>query len=151
MLTTLVTLAALSLSWQTATAPARNCSSVKGKFVGRLVKAAPCPPGGLCIDGNLSGGLKGKYAFHVTKQPVPAGEPAPQTINFFVGASTVTLKNGATLTGIDTGTIDMPPGLGGFASLITWTSGATGQIRLRGVMNPAAETTSGEYEGTVCR
>ena len=45
----------------------------------------------------------------------------------------------------------MPPGAGGIASLITWTQGATGQIRVSGVFDTSKQTTSGEYEGTVCR
>ena len=52
--------------------------------------------------------------------------------------------------------IDLPPGQGGFASLITWNggtgtmTGASGQIRLRGEFDPAAGTTAGDYLGTVC-
>jgi hypothetical protein len=60
------------------------------------------------------------------------------------------------LFGTDTGSIDLPPGLGGFASLITFGGGtgpmstATGQIRLRGEFSPTAGTTSGDYLGTLC-
>ena len=66
------------------------------------------------------------------------------------------LKNGDHLLGTDTGSIDLPPGEGGFASLITWNggtgqmTGASGQIRLRGEFDPAAGTTAGDYLGTVC-
>jgi hypothetical protein len=58
--------------------------------------------------------------------------------------------------GTDTGAIDLPPGQGGFASLITFTggtggmSGATGQIRLRGEFDVASGTTSGDYLGSLC-
>ena len=110
-----------------------------------------CPANSFCTSGDLSGDLKGNYAFHLTKEPVTAGAPAADSIRFFVGESTVTLKNGEKLVGIDTGTIDMPPGSGGIASLITWTQGATGQIRVSGVFDPTRQTTSGEYEGSVCR
>jgi hypothetical protein len=60
------------------------------------------------------------------------------------------------LLGVDTGTIDLPPGQGGFASLITWTggtgtfAGATGQIRLCGFLDAVAGTTSGDYGGSIC-
>ena len=78
---------------------------------------------------------------------------------FFVGQSIVTSQThgGGVLVGIDTGSIDMPPGQGGFASLITWTEARNGpknvggQIRLRGKANLAAGTTTGDYEGNVCR
>ena len=55
--------------------------------------------------------------------------------------------------GTDTGSIDLPPDEGEFASLNTFTgemSGATGQIRLRGEFNAAEATTSGDYRGTLC-
>jgi hypothetical protein len=106
----------------------------------------------VCTAGQLSGGLKGKYEFHTTPPVVEARVPAVPTVQFFIGESTVTLKQGGTLVGVDTGTIDMlPGGQGGFASIITWTKGATGQIRLMGVFGPVKQETSGEYEGTVCR
>ena len=136
-------------------APAKNCRAVKGAFVAKLVQPPACPEGSVCTAGKLTGGLTGTYEFHVTKAPVEAGAPAPPTVRFFVGQSTVTLKNGDVLIGTDTGTIDMPPGLGGFASLITWTeargkiTNAGGQIRLRGILDPATGT-SGDYEGNVC-
>jgi len=129
-------------------APAQKCESVKGTFVAHIVKDG-CSAA-LCTAGDLTGGLKGHYKFQTVGDPKPAGGPAPASVIFFVGESSVTPDKGGTLGGIDTGTIDMPPGLGGFASLITWNGGATGQIRLRGVLDPAAGTTSGDYEGTVC-
>ncbi|HEX3703033.1 MAG TPA: hypothetical protein VHU82_06875 [Vicinamibacterales bacterium] len=75
------------------------------------------------------------------------GEPEDQTISFFTGHSKVTLKKGDVVLGADTGVIDLPPGNGGFASLITFNGGtgaasnATGQIRLRGDFDPVARTT----------
>src|SRR3954449_2901353 len=152
MIPILVAVVVLSTMTQATTAAGQqNCKSVEGDFVAKAVQPPACPTGSLCTAGQLSGGLKGKYEFHVTKAPVDAGTPAPATVKFFVGQSTVTLKNGNVIVGIDTGTIDMPPGAGGFASLITWTQGATGQIRLTGHFDAAAGTTSGEYEGTVCK
>jgi hypothetical protein len=70
------------------------------------------------------------------------------TVLFFAGNSTVALNSGEQLAGIDTGSLDLPPGRGGFASLITF--GSRGQIRLRGEFNPADATTNGDYLGTLC-
>jgi hypothetical protein len=88
---------------------------------------------------------------------LPNQEPAAQTVLFFTGHSVVTLKSGDVVLGTDTGAIDLPPGQGGFASLITFhaggagsTANATGQIRLRGDFDPLAGTTSGDYLGTIC-
>jgi hypothetical protein len=56
---------------------------------------------------------------------------------------------------VPSGALDLGP-LGGFASLITFTggtgamAGATGQIRLRGELNQAEGTTTGDYIGTLC-
>lgn len=60
------------------------------------------------------------------------------------------LKRGGQIVGTDTGSIDLPPGAGGFASLITFDD-AGGQIRLRGEFNAAEATTSGDYIGELCR
>ncbi len=49
------------------------------------------------------------------------------SILFFTGQSTIFLKDDDQLLGTDTGSIDLPPGQGGFASLITFTSG-TGEV-----------------------
>jgi len=153
MVNALAVIVAVTLSTQASTpVPAANCDKVEGDFIAHVVPPPTCPADSLCTAGDLSGGLKGTYEFHIVKPPTHAGEPALASVQFFVGQSTVTLRKGGTLTGTDTGTIDMPPGgQGGFASLITWTGGATGQIRLMGVFDPARQTTTGEYEGTVCR
>jgi hypothetical protein len=124
--------------------PAQNCRELKGEFAAREVKEN-CPTS-LCTRGTVTGGLDGTYTFHVVKAPVAAGAPAAESVQFFVGESTLILKNGPTMTGIDTGTVDM--GTGGFASLITWKDG--GQIRLRGAFDPGKGMTTGDYQGTVC-
>jgi hypothetical protein len=78
----------------------------------------------------------------------------PTTVVFFTGHSTISLKEGDQLLGVDTGAVDLPPGQGGFASLITFGGGtgtminATGQIRLRGEL--VEGVTSGDYIGSVC-
>jgi len=152
MMRTLVGLVVVTLAAQAPAPPAgQNCRNVEGDFVARVVTPPGCPANSFCTAGDLTGDLKGKYEFHITREPVAAGAPAAGSIRFFVGESTVTLRNGDKLVGIDTGTIDMPPGNGGIASLITWTQGASGQIRVSGVYDPAKQTTSGEYEGRVCR
>jgi hypothetical protein len=61
---------------------------------------------------------------------------------------TVFLNGGDQFQGTDTGSIDLVRG--GFASLITL-DGEGGQIRLRGDLNAAENTTSGDYLGTYCR
>ncbi len=99
------------------------------------------------------GGIQGNYQFVMTNatSSMPTGVP---TVLFFTGKSTIFLKSADVLLGTDTGAIDVPPGLGGFASLITFDggtgtmAGATGQIRLRGEL--AEGTTSGDYTGTLC-
>jgi len=84
-------------------------------------------------------------------------EPSWTDLYSFTGHSVVTLNSGDVVLGTDTGAIDLPPGQGGFASLITFqpggtgsTANATGQIRLRGEFDPIAGTTSGDYLGTIC-
>lgn len=78
------------------------------------------------------------------------------TVLFFTGRSAIFLKSSEQLLGTDTGSIDLPPGQGGFASLITFDggtgsmTGATGQIRLRGEFNPTEGTTTGDYIGSLC-
>jgi hypothetical protein len=102
------------------------------------------------------GGLQGTYQFVMTGAIPSAAIGGVPTILFFAGKSTVFLKSGDEVLGTDTGSIDLPPGQGGFASLITFDGGtgamigATGQIRLRGEFNAAVGTTSGDYIGTLC-
>jgi hypothetical protein len=106
-----------------------------------------------CSAGRVWGGIQGSYTFTMTTI-VPSG--AVPSIMFFTGQSAITLKSGDVLHGTDTGSLDLGP-LGGFASLITFTggtgamAGATGQIRLRGELDQAEGTTSGDYIGTLCK
>ena len=133
---------------------AQQCKPLVGSFEAQVQPANTCP-GPLCTAGNVWGGIQGTYRFTMDKI-IPNGEPEVPTISFFTGHSIISLKSGDQLFGTDTGTIDLPPGHGGFASLITFTGGtgafanATGQIRLRGEFDPVAGTTSGDYIGTVC-
>jgi len=136
-------------------AAAQQCKPLVGSFEAQVQPANTCP-GVLCTAGNVWGGIQGKYRFTMDKI-IPNGEPEVSSISFFTGHSIIALKSGDELFGTDTGTIDLPPGHGGFASLITFTGGtgamanATGQIRLRGEFDPVAGTTSGDYIGVVCK
>jgi hypothetical protein len=125
------------------------CKPVVGSFEATVVPPGQghCPPvdGLLCTAGRVWGGIQGTYRFVITGG-VPSGVGS---ILFFTGTSTVSLTQGAQLLGTDTGSVDLPPGIGGFASLITFDAGA-GQIRLRGEFNAAQATTTGDYIGTLC-
>jgi hypothetical protein len=134
---------------------AQQCKPVVGSFEAHVVTDGCASLVGLCTAGRVWGGIQGTYSFVMTSVS-QNGEPAVPTIQFFTGHSQITLKSGDQVLGTDTGAIDLPPGNGGFASLITFHGGsgamanATGQIRLRGDFDPIAGTTSGDYLGTLC-
>jgi hypothetical protein len=138
----------------------QNCKPVVGHFEAQVVPPGqghcPSDPTAFCTAGRVWGGIQGNYQFVMTGAIPSATIGGVSTILFFTGKSTIFLKSGDQLLGTDTGSIDLPPGLGGFASLITFTggtgnmSGATGQIRLRGEFDAAEGTTGGDYIGTVC-
>ena len=131
-----------------------GCKPVNGHFLASVVPpgVGHCPnfPGVFCTAGRVWGGIQGDYQF-VMSGVVPAatigGIP---TALFFTGKSNILLQDGSTVLGTDSGTLDLPPGQGGFASLITFDVGASGQIRLRGEFDPVAGTTSGDYVGVAC-
>ena len=149
----IVGLSLTAISTPAASAP-DACKPVNGRFEARVVPPGTghCPNvvGLLCTAGRVWGGIQGEYQF-VVSGAVPAvtigGIP---TALFFAGQSTIALENGATVVGTDSGTLDLPPGQGGFASLITFDVGGAGQIRLRGQFDPAAGTTAGDYSGVFC-
>ena len=138
----------------------QQCKPVEGHFEALVVPPGEghCPdqPGAFCTAGRVWGGIQGNYQFVMTAAQPAALLGGTPTVLFFTGRSDVLLKSGDHLLGTDTGSIDLPPGQGGFASLITWNggtgkmTGASGQIRLRGEFDPAAGTTAGDYLGTVC-
>lgn len=149
----ILTIGALALVTGAPLAAATDpkCKPVVGSFEAQVVPPSDCA-GVLCTAGRVWGGLQGTYEFTMPGFPIPSGFAA---VNFFTGDSDVTTKGGDHVFGKDTGTIDFGSD-GGFASLITFTggtgalSGATGQIRLRGQLDPVALTTSGDYLGTIC-
>ncbi|MCA1634038.1 MAG: hypothetical protein LC802_10060 [Acidobacteria bacterium] len=139
---------------------APTCKPVVGHFEAVVVPPGqghcPSDPGAFCTSGRVWGGIQGNYQFVMTGAIPSATIGGVPTILFFTGKSTIFLKSGDQLLGTDTGSIDLPPGQGGFASLITFTGGtgdmssATGQIRLRGEFDAAEATTNGDYIGTLC-
>jgi hypothetical protein len=131
----------------------QTCKPVTGHFeASAIFPGQPgCPADAvLCTSGRVWGGINGSYQFVMTGLLPSAVLGGTPTVMFFTGKSTVFLQSGDQVLGTDTGSIDLPPGLGGFASLITFTAGASGQIRLRGEFDPAAGTTAGDYTGKVC-
>ena len=136
------------------------CKPVNGSFEAQVVPpgVGHCPDVAdtFCTAGRVWGGIQGNYQFVITGALPSALIGGTPTVLFFTGKSTIFLKSGDQLLGTDTGSIDLPPGQGGFASLITFDggtgdmSGATGQIRLRGEFDAAQATTSGDYIGTLC-
>ena len=138
----------------------QKCKPVVGHFEANVVPPGqghcPSDPTAFCTAGRVWGGIQGNYQFIMTGAIPSATIGGVATILFFTGKSTIFLKHGDQLLGTDTGSIDLPPGQGGFASLITFDggtgdmSGATGQIRLRGEFDAAEATTSGDYLGTLC-
>jgi hypothetical protein len=131
-----------------------QCKPVVGSFEAQVVTQG-CTSPILCTAGRVWGGMQGTYAFTMTSAQATAEVAEVPGILFFTGRSTVSLKSGDQVFGIDTGAIDQA-GEGGFASLITFKGGtgaagnATGQIRLRGEFDPQHGTTSGDYFGTLC-
>ncbi len=156
-------IATITLALTVVAAPAaadQSCKPVTGHFEASLVAPGDghCPdiPDAFCTAGRVWGGIQGSYQFVMTGALPSASIGGVPTILFFTGQSTVFLKSGDEVVGTDTGSIDLPPGAGGFASLITFTggtgamTGASGQIRLRGEFDAAAGITSGDYVGRVC-
>jgi hypothetical protein len=133
---------------------AANCKPVVGGFEATLVPPGQghCPAAApFCTAGRVWGGVQGTYQFVMTAAESSAALGGVPSILFFAGKSTVLLKSGGQIVGTDTGSIGVPPGRGGFASLITFEGSTAGQIKLRGDFNAAAGTTSGDYIGELCQ
>jgi hypothetical protein len=154
---------ALALLVSLSAAPVRTeqaCKPIVGVFEAVVVPPGqghcPADPAAFCTAGRVRGGLHGDYQFVMSAAFPSDSLGGVPTILFFAGNSDVTLKTGDHVLGVDTGSIDLPPGKGGFASLITFSGGTgamastTGQIRLRGEFNAQESTTSGDYIGTIC-
>ena len=129
------------------------CKPVNGHFEATVVApgSGHCPgvPGAFCTAGRVWGGIQGNYQFVMTGA-LPAGTIGGiPTALFFAGQSTIFMNDGSIVQGTDSGTLDVF-GQGGFASLIAFTAGGAGQIRLRGLFDAGAATTSGDYAGEFC-
>jgi len=129
------------------------CKPVNGSFEAQVVPpgVGHCPDvaGTFCTAGRVWGGIQGNYQFVMTGSAPAASIGGIPTALFFAGQSTIFVKDDAAVHGTDSGTLDLF-GQDGFASLITFTAGGMGQIRLRGAFDPAAGITSGDYAGAFC-
>ena len=133
---------------------AADCRPVNGHFEANVVAPGTghCPPvpGIFCTAGRVWGGIQGDYKFVMSGATPAATIGGIPTALFFAGQSVVSLQDGSIVNGTDSGTLDLPPGQLGFASLISFTSGGSGQIRLRGQFDPVAGITAGDYVGSFC-
>lgn len=133
-----------------------GCFPAIGGFQASPADPSECAsPVGFCTQGELTGTLRGTY-FFTMDTAMPTGSII-EGINFFTGVSDISTRRGATLRGIDTGTIDLDPTrFGNLASLITFTEGtgylshASGQIQVQGSLDFASGETSGFYRGKLC-
>src|SRR5712691_2635263 len=102
----------------------QTCKPVEGHFEAQVVPPGQghCPPvdGTLCTAGRVRGGIQGNYQFIATGFFPSAAIGGVPTVFFFTGKSTIFLKSDDQLLGTDTGSIDLPPGLGGFASFFNF-------------------------------
>lgn len=136
------------------------CGPVTGHFEAVVVPPGqdhcPSDPSAFCTAGRVWGAIQGTYQFVMTGAMPSVLIGGVPTVLFFTGQSVIFLKGGDQVFGTDTGSIDLPPGQGGFASLITFTGGTgnalntAGQIRLRGEFSAAEGTTAGDYTGRLC-
>ena len=133
---------------------AADCKPVNGRFEAVIVPpgSGHCPnvAGLLCTAGRVWGGINGNYQFVLSGALPAAVLGGIPTALFYTGQSTILMHDGSTVVGTDSGALDPPPaGQLGFASLISFTVGATGQIRLMGQFTDTGGT-EGEYEGRFC-
>lgn len=146
----------VSVQPDTADAHRRGCFPAIGGFSASPADPSECTsPVGFCTEGRLTGTLSGSY-FFTMDTAMPTGTLV-DGINFFTGVSDISTRRGATIRGIDTGTIDLDPTrFGSLASLITFTEGtgylshASGQISVQGSLDFASGETSGFYRGKLC-
>ena len=134
---------------------AQDCEPVNGRFEAVVVPPGTghCPPvaGALCTAGRVWGGINGTYKFVLTAAIPAATASGIPTALFYTGQSIISMHDGSTVVGTDSGALDPPPGgQRGFASLISFDTGARGQIRLIGQFSDTGMGTAGEYEGRFC-
>ena len=105
-----------------------------------------------CLYGRMNGGIQADYVLGLTSavsSGVLAGNPS---VAFFVAKSIVTTKDGA-VQGTYSGTFDIPEsgGSGALTSILTFTSGGSGQLRITGVFSGSSRQISGDFTGTFCQ
>lgn len=135
-----------------------RCRSLRGHYSSMPVAPPACTsPVGFCTAGDLWGALDGGYSFTMNTA-IPANDPTVPGVTFYTGVSLITLEDGGSLVGTDTGAVDLSPvGTGKMVSLITITDGADGYdgvrgyLQLRGTMNFVTGAVTGEYVGEICR
>lgn len=151
----ILVLAALALA---PPANAGDCKPVSGFYSSTVQETTD---GSFRTAGELWGGLQGTYTFVqtgarpawlLTPDPADDGTAGPL---FYVGTSVVTLKSGDRVDAADHGVIDTGA-TGKQAALLVVTGGsgahdgASGFLQLRGALDLASGTVTGDYQGELC-
>jgi hypothetical protein len=155
------TVVALGIALVPATGSAKGkhddgCRTVKGTWSSEAVPVPPCTSAvGICTNGELKGSLNGgSYDFTMnTLNAVP--EPEAPFVAFFSGISLITTRHGHVFRGVDTGAMNVSPpgffGSGKFSTLLSVVEGGTGYLQIRGTLNFATGSASGDYQGEICQ
>lgn len=131
-----------------------ECKKVNGHFEAKAIPAGQgaCPSTAIaCVDGSMNGGLHGDYYFVMTGGAYAWQIGGKPSVAFYVGTTTIRDKS-TVLTGVDTGTYDLPSegGSGALATLLTFTGNASGQLQMTSQYSPATRTVNGDFSGTLC-
>ena len=134
------------------------CVPLAGTFESQTLPSDQCnSPVGLCTAGSLTGSLRGSYGYTAATL-TSANDPTIPFVFFYTGRSMVETRNGSTLIGTDSGTLDLDPdGFGNFTALITFTEatgkleGSRSQISLVGHLDLETGTAEGTYRGMLCK
>jgi len=138
--------------------PRPACRSVKGRFHSSPARNCDSPVG-FCTAGELTGQLRGNYAF-VMRTLNTANEVQAPGVFFYTGGSVISLgagRSAGTLLAVDTGTVDLEPtGSHAMAAILNITGGTGahakehGHLVLRGTLDPESGEVNGDYQGEVC-